>query len=149
MVMATGAFTGADGGIYGFTQMGSSIIVAGRTLSPGQVALIGNENVSDGPNGLVANGMTLPVTTVTMSAMDSTTAAATTTSSAGSSMGSTSAASASGSVIAAGSTLATVAASSSSSSGGSSSSAAAAAPTQQAGSALIAVAGGLLGLLFL
>ncbi|KAK4546087.1 hypothetical protein LTR36_002224 [Oleoguttula mirabilis] len=141
-VMATGKFTAADGGVYGVTSQSGYVVVDGKTLYSGQRALIGNEEVTEGPSGLVANGAKVALSTTTISpAVTTSSAEATTTSSAVSSVATSTA---SGSVIAAGSTLATVAAAASSSS-----SAAAAAPTYQAGHALAAAAGGLVGLMLL
>lgn len=139
--MATGMFTGADGGVYDVTSQSGYVVVDFKTLSPGQGALIGNEEVSEGADGLVANGVTIALTPVTGAVAASTTSAAMTTSSEASSTASSSGGS---SVIAAGTTVATVSAVASSSS-----SAAAAAPTQQAGGVLLAAAGGLLGFMLL
>lgn len=68
--MATGEFTGADGGIYGVTSESGYIVVDGKTLSPGQGALIGNGIVTDeGTGGLVANGQTVPLSSVSTTAV--------------------------------------------------------------------------------
>ncbi|KAK4553034.1 hypothetical protein LTR86_009958 [Recurvomyces mirabilis] len=63
--MATGIFTANDGGQYGITSQSGYIVIDFKTLSPGQSALIGNEEVVDGAAGVVANGMTIPLTPVT------------------------------------------------------------------------------------
>ncbi|KAK5124045.1 hypothetical protein LTR85_002242 [Meristemomyces frigidus] len=139
-VMATGMFTAADGGVYDVTSQSGYVVVDYKTLYPGQGALIGNEEVTEDSSGLVANGATVALSTITISPAVTSSAAAATTSSEASSMVTSST---SGSVVAAGSTVATVPASSSTSA------AAAAVPTPYAGHVLAAAAGGLVGLMFL
>lgn len=124
--MATGEFTGADGGIYGVTSESGYIVIDGKTLSPGQGALIGNGVVTDeGTGGLVANGQTVPLSSA------STKAVVTTASSA--SVSST--------------VSPTTSSASASAAASSSSSAAAAVPT--VGNEWMAAAGGLFGLMVL
>ena len=60
--MQTGAFTAADGGVYLATSQSGYVLIDGKTLYPGQGALIGNEMVSEGSSGLVANGATVILT---------------------------------------------------------------------------------------
>ncbi|TKA72416.1 hypothetical protein B0A55_05410 [Friedmanniomyces simplex] len=60
--MQTGAFTAADGGVYIATSQSGYVLIDGKTLYPGQGALIGNEMVSEGSSGLVANGVTVILT---------------------------------------------------------------------------------------
>ncbi|KAK0947480.1 hypothetical protein LTR48_005183 [Friedmanniomyces endolithicus] len=60
--MQTGAFTAADGGVYLATSQNGYVLIDGKNLYPGQGALIGNEMVSEGSSGLVANGVTVILT---------------------------------------------------------------------------------------
>ncbi|KAH9826139.1 hypothetical protein Tdes44962_MAKER10075 [Teratosphaeria destructans] len=129
-VVETGEFTAADGGVYGVTVSNGYAVVDGKTLAPGQEALIGNEIVSEGRSGIVANGQTLVLSTVSLTPTASTTTAAGSGSSAGSAMTSST-----GSGVA-----------SAASSGSSSSSQAAAAPAMATGYGGLAAAGGLIAL---
>ncbi|KAK0282871.1 hypothetical protein LTR91_020898 [Friedmanniomyces endolithicus] len=65
--MLTGAFTAADGGVYLATSQSGYVLIDGKTLYPGQGALIGNEMVSEGSSGLVANGVTVVLTAASTS----------------------------------------------------------------------------------
>ncbi|KAK1074835.1 hypothetical protein LTR12_002454 [Friedmanniomyces endolithicus] len=60
--MLIGAFTAADGGVYLATSQSGYVLIDGKTLYSGQGALIGNEMVSEGSSGLVANGATVILT---------------------------------------------------------------------------------------
>lgn len=67
--MQTGMFTALDGGVYDVTSQSGYVVIIGKTLYPGQDALIGNEMVSQGSSGLVANGATVILTGVSTSSM--------------------------------------------------------------------------------
>ena len=136
--MQTGVFTALDGGVYGVTSESGYVVVDGKTMSPGQGALIGNERVSEGSSGFVANGMTLLLTPVTTMPA----ATAVTTSSGSTSTGTSTLATTASALSSAPQAAASVASTSST--------AAAGAPTQYAGNVgWVAAAGGLLGLLVL
>jgi len=141
--IAVGSFTAADGGIYEVTSQSGLVVIDGKTLAPGQGALIGNEEVSDGAHGLMANGQTVALSTMTLAEAATTTAAPAM---------STAAQSGGGASLSVSTTAAQASASSGSASAAStaasSSSAAAAAATNAPGK-LVAAAGGLLGLMFL
>ena len=138
--MATGVFTALDGGVYGVTSQSGYVVVDGKTMSPGQGELVGNERVSEGSSGFVANGVTIQLTPVT-------TAAPMTTSTMGSSSGSGSVVTTSVATMASTSSSAAQAAATAAST---TSTAKAGAPIQFAGHVgWVGVAGGIVGLLVL
>ncbi|KAF2769267.1 hypothetical protein EJ03DRAFT_97802 [Teratosphaeria nubilosa] len=138
VVVETGEFTAADGGVYGVTISNGYAVVDGKTLALGQGALIGNEIVSEGSSGFVANGQTLVLSTVSVTSTASTTTAAAAGSGSG---GSSTMASSTRSGTSSESSGSAAAASS-----GSSSSSEAAAPAVATGYGGLAAAGGLIAL---
>jgi len=137
-LVAIGSFTAADGGVYDVTSQNGYVVIDGKTLAPGQGALIGNEEVSDGSKGLMAHGQTVALSTMTPTAAAMTTTEGKSTATSGQVSSGTSTAN-----MNAASSRASAA-----SAAASSSSAAGAAQTDVTGG-LVAAAGGLLGLLLL
>ncbi|KAK5693457.1 hypothetical protein LTR97_010026 [Elasticomyces elasticus] len=146
----TGAFTALDGGIYEVTSISNYVVIVGKTLFPGQDALIGNERVSQGSSGLVANGATVMLTGATSSSASTSSGGGglsglpASSSALSQSVESTFVSTSTRSMMAAStiSTVVTVA------SGASTASSAAGAATQT-GNALIAAVGGIIGLMVL
>ena len=60
-------FTGNDGGIYTVTSASGMEVVDGKTIMSGAGVYVGEENVSEGKKGIVANGQTIAFTTFSTS----------------------------------------------------------------------------------